>query len=324
LVPSLHRSTSGRFLFISISFISNSFETTLFLLHFPIYTMRASFFTLALAASAFAAPIPKRSIFSDIGKAISDLKNNGATLGGVVGAVGDSLKNPALLISRVEVVKGLNGSSKDLDAIVAQADKTKNAAVSTNAKAAKEGIQSAKDGVSAIGKALFSGGKPERNDQAKVAAGIKKAEDQVKSLEAAITTKDDTLSKSIASAIKNVALARKGGEGVLKSAGLTFEDVGLPADPDATVAPPAAGGDKAAAPPAEEAPAAEAPAAEAPAAEAPAAEAPADQEKATVPNSAIDEEAAAAEEDPEAALEARDHPEDEEEEEDHVDFDDAE
>jgi len=280
--------------------------------------MRASFFTLALAASAFAAPIPKRSIFSDIGKAITDLKNNGATLGGVFGAVGDSLKDPALLISRVEVVKGLNGSAKDLDAIVAQADKTKNAAVSTNAKAAKEGIQAAKDGVSAIGKALFSGGKPERADQAKVATGIKAAEDQVKSLEAAITTKDDTLSKSIASAIKNVALARKGGEGVLKSAGLTFEDVGLPADPDATVTPPAAGGDKAADP------AKEAPAAETPAAEAPAAETPADDEKATVPNSAIDEEAAA-EEDPEAALEARDHPEDDDEEEDdHVDFDDEE
>jgi len=272
--------------------------------------MRASFFTLALAASAFAAPIPKRSIFSDIGKAISDLKNNGATLGGVAGALGDSLKNPALLISRVEVVKGLNGSAKDLDAIVAQADKTKNAAVSTNAKAAKEGIQAAKDGVSAIGKALFSGAKPERSDQANVAAGIKKAEDQVKSLEAAITTKDDALSKSIASVIKNVALARKGGEGVLKSNGLTFEDVGLPADPDATVTPPAAGDEKKAA--GDEAAAEPAPVEEAPAAEA----APADEEKATVPNAAIADEL-------EAELEARDHPEDEEDSED-FEFDDEE
>lgn len=272
--------------------------------------MRASFFTLALAASAFAAPIHKRSIFSDIGKAITDLKNNGATVGGVLGAVGDSIKDPALLISRVEVVKGLNGSANDLDAIVAQADKTNNAAVSTNAKAAKDGIQAAKDGVSAIGKSLFSGAKPSRDDQAKVAAGIKKAEDQVKSLEAAITTKDDTLSKSIASATQNVALARKGGEGVLKANGLSFEDVGLPADPDATVAPPAAGGaaadDKKAAPPAEEAPAADAPATEAPA----------DQEKATVPNSVIDDD------EPEATLEARDHPEDEDVED--VDFDDEE
>jgi hypothetical protein len=279
-------------------------------------TMRVSLFTIALAASAFAAPIPKRNILTDIGKAITDLKNNGATFGGVIGAVGDSIKNPGLLISRIEVVKGLNGSAKDLDAIVAQADKTKNTAVSTNAKAAKEGIQAAKDGVSAIGKALFSGAKPQRSDQAKVAAGIKKAEDQVKSLDAATTTKDDTLSKSIASVIKNVALARKGGEGVLKANGLTFEDVGLPANPDATVAPPAAGGDKKAddkkdekkaddkaAPPAEEAPAAEAPAAEAPAAEAPA------EEKATVPNAAI------VDEEPEAALEARDHPEDEDHEE---------
>jgi hypothetical protein len=273
--------------------------------------MRVSFITLALAASALAAPIPKRSIFTDIGKAITDLKNNGATVGGVLGAVGDSIKNPALLISRIEVVKGLNGSAKDLDAIVAQADKTKNDAVSTNAKAAKEGIQAAKDGVSAIGKSLFSGAKPERSDQANVAAGIKKAEDQVKSLEAAIVNKDDTLSKSIASVIDNVALARKGGEGVLKANGLTFEDVGLPADPDATVAPPAAGGaadDKKAADDKTAAPAEEAPAAETPAAEAPA-----DQEKATVPNSAISDE------EPEAALEARDHPEDE----DHEDFEDA-
>jgi len=133
-----------------------------------------------------------------------------------------------LQAGRDNVANGLKGSTTDLASIVSQADKTKNTAVSTGAKAAQAGIATAQGAVSKIITAIQTNVKPDRNDQAIVAKGIVTAQNAVGGLEKAIVTKDADLSKFIAAAVADVALTRKGAEAVLAFSNLTFDTIGEP------------------------------------------------------------------------------------------------
>jgi len=180
------------------------------------------FFVLALAlipASTLAAPVPAPGLLQSIGDAIKKIP--------LIGAVADSIENPALLASRLQVVEGLAQCKGALQSIIKETAGGDNASVGDTANTALAGISKAQGAVDSIGKAILSGGTPQRSDQATVAQGLDEAQGSISSLASQVTTPSSKLTKDITAATSGVALAIKGGEGVLAASGLSFADVGV-------------------------------------------------------------------------------------------------
>ena len=76
------------------------------------------------------------------------------------------------------------------------------------------------------------------NSQETVAQGLVEAQGAISQLSSQVVTPSDALTKDIDDATDGIALAIKGGEGVLAASGLTPEDVGLIVPPENGNAPP--------------------------------------------------------------------------------------